>query len=56
MQIINLQGQIMFSELYAGKSERFVKQVNISGYPAGVYIIKVRCNNITKTGKFVIKY
>jgi hypothetical protein len=56
MQIINLQGQIMFSELYAGKSERFVKQVNISGYPAGLYIIKVRSNNITKTGKFVIKY
>jgi hypothetical protein len=56
MQIVNLQGQIVLSEVYTGTSERFVKQVNVSGYPAGAYIIKVRINSITKTGKFVIKY
>jgi hypothetical protein len=56
MQIVNLQGQVVFSDIFTGISERYIKQVNISGYPAGVYIIKVRSNNALKTGKFVIKY
>jgi len=46
----------VFSEVYTVTSEKYIKQVNVSSYPAGVYIIKVRSNNTLKTGKFVIKY
>jgi len=55
VQIVNLQGQVVFSEVYTVTSEKYIKQVNVSSYPAGVYIIKVRSNNTIKTGKFVIR-
>jgi hypothetical protein len=55
MQIVNLQGQVVYSDIFRGISETQTKHVNTSGYPAGVYIIKVRSNNTLRTGKFVIR-
>jgi hypothetical protein len=55
LQIVNLQGQVIFSEIITGTDQVNIKQVNISGYPAGVYIIKAKTNNLVKTGKFVIR-
>jgi hypothetical protein len=55
LQVVNIQGQVIFNDVYSETSGRFIKQVNISGYTAGIYIIKVKSNNIIKTEKFIIK-
>ena len=55
LQIVNLQGQVMFSDIYTNTTERYIKQINISDYTAGVYLIKMKSNNIVKTEKFIIQ-
>ncbi len=55
LQIVNLQGQVMLNDVYLNISQRFIKQVNIADFPAGIYILKVKSGYIIKTGKFVIQ-
>ena len=54
MIIYNMSGQTIYTEnKINAESNDFVKQIDMSAYPAGVYFVKLVNDEMTKTIKFI---
>lgn len=51
IEIININGQAVYKELYI--SQFLKEQIDLSEQPSGIYLIKIKADNFTKTMKLL---
>ena len=55
MQVINSQGQVMRTQIFQLKSGALTRQLDFTGYPRGVYSIRLTDAITTQVQKLVIR-
>lgn len=55
VQILNLNGQVLFNENYVGSSNFEVKNIPVSSFDTGVYLVKVKSGEEYFNQKLIIK-
>ena len=45
----------MYNDIIKNSTQNYIRQIDISEYPKGIYIIKIKSNSIFKTVKFMIQ-
>ncbi|WP_107039644.1 T9SS type A sorting domain-containing protein [Brumimicrobium mesophilum] len=55
VQILNLNGQVLFNENYVGSSNFEVKNIPVSSFESGVYLVKVNSGEEYFNQKLIIK-
>lgn len=55
LKILNIQGQLVYSELLPGKNEKYVREFDLRAMSKGVYLIKVASEDFVKTEKLIIQ-
>src|SRR5690554_306563 len=55
VQILNMEGQIMFEQILTGKSDFDVKNIPVHAFRSGVYIVKVSSGEQLFNQKLIIK-
>ncbi|MGP8323478.1 MAG: T9SS type A sorting domain-containing protein [Methanosarcinaceae archaeon] len=53
--IYSINGQKVFHERIQGDNSDFSKELDVSGYPKGIYIVKVRSEELIKAEKLVLE-
>ncbi|MFK7983331.1 MAG: T9SS type A sorting domain-containing protein [Saprospiraceae bacterium] len=52
LQVLNMTGQIIFEEQYSS-SHQFNQFVDLSNFPDGIYLVKIRLNEQNISRKFI---
>ena len=55
VKVINTMGQVLWSDNYKGVSGSVKKQIDLSAYSKGIYIVEVTTGNSTMFRKVVIQ-
>lgn len=55
LEILNVQGQVVYTDAVAGSVSAFSKQINTNYLPAGTYLFKLSSDSGSKTLLFVIQ-
>jgi hypothetical protein len=55
VQIMNIEGQIMFEQVFVGESNFDVKNIPVHAYGTGIYIVNVQSANQVFNQKLIIK-
>jgi hypothetical protein len=55
LRMLNLAGQVVYAEKIEKQSSSFLRAINVSQFPAGVYYIHLAGDNVNKVQKVVIE-
>jgi len=55
LQLYNMQGEILYSEIFYNTNLLFVKEINLNTYPKGIYFLKIKNNKFARIEKLVLQ-